>query len=155
MRARLLVLAAVLAVAAIQLAREWGRAVAPRAGERESSRSAPPTLRVAPAPSPAAFGRDPFRFVVDEPAARATRAIAETVAPSPSRAPAPARVRLFGLVRRAGILRAALVVDGEVVLASPGDTVAGVLVLALDEEEGARVRGPEGLETTLALPEEP
>ena len=61
----------------------------------------------------------------------------------------------MGLVRRAGVLRAALVVDGEVVLASAGDTVGGFRVLSLDEEGGVRLRDPEGLEATLALPEEP
>ena len=64
-------------------------------------------------------------------------------------------MRLVGLVRRAGLLRAALAVDGEVLLASPGDVVAGFRVLSLDEEAGVRVRSPEGLETTLALPAEP
>jgi hypothetical protein len=60
-----------------------------------------------------------------------------------------------GLVRSAGGLRAVLVVDGEVVLASAGDTVAGFRVLSLDEDKGVRVRDGEGLEAVLTLPEEP
>jgi hypothetical protein len=60
-----------------------------------------------------------------------------------------------GLVRRAGVLRAALVVDGEVVLASAGETIGGFRVVSLDEEGGVRLRDPEGLEATLALPDEP
>jgi hypothetical protein len=47
------------------------------------------------------------------------------------------------------------VVDGEIVLASAGDTIGGFRVLSLDEEKGVRVRDPEGLEAVLTLPEEP
>jgi hypothetical protein len=64
-------------------------------------------------------------------------------------------VRLVGLVRRPGGLKAALAVNGEVVLASAGDTISGFQVLSLDEERGVRVRDPEGVEATLLLPEEP
>jgi hypothetical protein len=48
-----------------------------------------------------------------------------------------------------------LIVDGEVVLASAGDTVGGFRVVSLDEEVGVAIRDPEGLEVTLALPEGP
>jgi hypothetical protein len=154
MRARLVVLAAVLAVAAVQLSRESGRAVAPLPGE-ESPRTAPAASRLAPPSPPARFDRDPFRFADEESATHANRAGAPAAPLPSSPEPAPARVRLVGLVRRAGLLRAALMVDGLMVLASPGDTVGGFHVLTLDEEGGVRVRGPEGLEVTLALPEEP
>jgi hypothetical protein len=46
---------------------------------------------------------------------------------------------------------AALAVDGDVVLAGPGETVAGVTVVALDEES-VRVRRADGGEETLVLP---
>ncbi len=66
-------------------------------------------------------------------------------------APPPAGPRLVGLVRRAGRLMAALSVDGEVELAGPGDSAAGVTVLSVGEE-GVRVRCADGSEQTLALP---
>ncbi len=152
MRARLVVLAVVLGVLAIQLSREASRAVAP--APRPSQES---VFRVAPAERtatpPATLARDPFRFA-DEGAVAPTPTALAT--PRPFEEPAaPARVRLVGLVRRAGMLRAALVVDGEVVLASVGDTVSGFRVLSLDEDAGIRVRDPQGLESTFTLPEEP
>ena len=92
-------------------------------------------FRFADEPRPAAHG---------EPAA--ARVDGERAA-----APAPAGPRLVGLVRRAGRLMAALSVDGEVELAGPGDSAAGVTVLSVGEE-GVRVRRADGSEQTLALP---
>jgi hypothetical protein len=46
---------------------------------------------------------------------------------------------------------AALSVDGEVELAGPGDSAAGVTVLSVGEE-GVRVRRADGSEQTLTLP---
>jgi hypothetical protein len=63
----------------------------------------------------------------------------------------PEGPRLVGLVTRAGRLTAALAVDGEVVLAGPGETAAGVTVVAVNEE-GVRIRRADGTEETLALP---
>lgn len=155
MKARLVVLAVVLGVLALQLSRESGRAVAP--APRPSRE---PVFGVAPAArtvSPAPLARDPFHFVDEEAIATTRRPALTALAPPllPLEEPAaPARVRLVGLVRRAGVLQAALVVDGGVTLASAGDTVSGFRVLSLDEDEGVRVRDPQGLETTLTLPEE-
>ena len=156
MRARLVVLAAVLAIAGIQLSRESGRAVAPPPGETPTTSPVSPPQE-APSPSSPTLTRDPFRFAGDEPGPRAGRppAAPRPVAAAPSPEPPPARVRLVGLVRRPGGLKAALAVNGEVVLASAGDTISGFQVLSLDEERGVRVRDPEGLEATLLLPEEP
>lgn len=154
MRPRLVILAAVLVIAAVQLSRESGRAVAPVPREGENTASATPAPRLAPAPPAVTFSRDPFRFADQEPVAPERRAHSGRVVP-PTPEPAPARVRLEGLVRRAGVLRAALVVDGELALASAGDMVGGFRVLSLDEDGGVRVRDPEGVEATLALPEEP
>lgn len=155
MRGRLVVLAAALVIALIQLSRESGRAVAPLPGEPDQGPFATPAPPQAPAPpSPLPF-RDPFRFLNEEPLARPSPSPANLVARPPSPEPAPARARLVGLVRSAGGLRAVLVLDGEVVLASAGDTVGGFRVLSLDEDKGVQVRDPEGLEAVLALPEEP
>ena len=65
--------------------------------------------------------------------------------------PTTAGPRLVGLVRRAGRLVAALAADGEVELAGPGERAAGVTVLAVNEE-GVRIRRPDGSEETLLLP---
>lgn len=155
MRARLVILAAVVVVAAVQFSREPGRAVAPVPREPAPTVSATAAPHLAPAPPASTLTRDPFRFADQEPVGRASRAPSGSLAAPPSPEPAAARVRLVGLVRRAGVLRAALIVDGEVVLASAGDTVGGFRVVSLDEEVGVAIRDPEGLEVTLALPEGP
>ncbi len=155
MRTRLVVLAAALVFAVIQLSRESGRAVAPLPGEPDQRSFATPAAPKVPvSPSPMPF-RDPFRFLDEEPLARPSPGPANLVARPPSPEPAPARSRLVGLVRSAGGLRAVLVLDGEVVLASAGDSVGGFRVLSLDEDEGVRIRDPEGLEAVLALPDQP
>jgi len=59
-------------------------------------------------------------------------------------------VRLIGLVRAEGGLRAALSVMGEVVVSAPGDEVSGYTVVSVDEE-GVRVRAPDGTEMSLAI----
>jgi len=115
------------------------RAPLPRA---ERPTAAPPTL-----PPPA---RDVFRYADDEAApqssspARAAAVIPETTPPPP-----PA-VRLIGLVRAEGGLRAALSVMGEVVVSAPGDEVSGYTVVSVDDE-GVRVRAPDGTEMSLAI----
>jgi hypothetical protein len=53
-------------------------------------------------------------------------------------------------VRRAGRLVAAFAADGEVVLAGPGETAAGVTVISVDED-GVRIRRADGSEDTLVL----
>jgi hypothetical protein len=59
-------------------------------------------------------------------------------------------VRLVGLLWRTGRLVAALSLDGEVELAAPGETAAGVTVVAV-AEDGVRVRRPDGSERLLVL----
>ena len=116
-----------------------------------------------PAPRPAellpvevAFPRrDVFRYAdgpAREPAAvgaaaSASAALPRRAEPVPTPPPGP---RLVGLVRRGGRLVAALALAGEVELAGPGESAAGVTVLGVDED-GARVRRPDGSETTLRL----
>ncbi len=151
MRPRVLVAAlGIVALAALALGRVPNR------------RPATPTGRLAPAPRaeetpPAPRVVDPegirdlFRFADESPRtpegpARA-RAQAQD-APPPTPPPGP---RLVGLVSRGGRMVAALAGDGEVVLAGPGETAAGVTVLAVDEE-GVRIRRADGSEETLVLP---
>jgi hypothetical protein len=104
----------------------------------------------APPVDPAGI-RDVFRFADESwPVGRREPATAR-VEGQGAAAPEPAGPRLVGLVRRAGRLMAALSDDGEVELAGPGDSVAGITVLSVGED-GVRVRRADGSEQTLALP---
>jgi hypothetical protein len=94
--------------------------------------------------------RDVFRFA-DEPPLVLHGEPAARVEAERAAADAPDGPHLVGLVRRAGRLMAALSVDGEVELAGPGDSAAGVTVLSVDEE-GVRVRRADGSEQALPLP---
>jgi hypothetical protein len=82
----------------------------------------------------------------------ATRAV--TTAPLPSVAPpepSPSPlVRLVGLVRRGAQTRAALAVAGATVVLAAGESAAGYTVVTIDEDEGVRVRTPDG--SSIVLP---
>jgi hypothetical protein len=151
MRARLLLLAVVLGTVAFQLSRGSGHAVAPLAPEVLPVGTQKPTPRaVRPLP-----GRDPFRFAREKADPDERReAAAESPETRPLPTPEPPRVRFVGLVRRQGQLRAALVVDGTLALAAPGETLGGFRLLSI-EGEAVRVSDSKGQEMTLLLPEEP
>jgi len=114
----------------------------------------------APAPSKAApplpplvleSVRDSFRYG-DVPALPAPLRPRPTVAPPKAATPPPEPAfRLVGVVRREGRLRAAISLGGEVVLLAPGESAGGVTVLAV-QEDGVRLRGPDGREQVLPLP---
>lgn len=121
-------------------------APAPARGARGMSAEA---RQAGPEIDPASI-RDVFRFVDAPPVAPRPRD------PDPAPAvtgsvPVPDPVRLVGLVRRQGRLLAAFAVDGDVVLAGPGETVGGVTVLEVGED-AVRVRRRDGVEQRLALP---
>ena len=118
---------------------------------------APPPREVArpeettpPEPLAALPARDIFRYAqpAPPPSSRLS-AGAQTKPPAPSAAP----VRLIGLVRRGGRLCAALAIAGEIDLAGAGETAGGVAVLSVDEDQGVRVRLPDGHELLLPLPQ--
>jgi len=143
-------------LAALALA---GRFTGPAAAPPDLGPSASPT---APASPPAADSpggdegpqptRDPFHYA-DEPALRAGPRGGPPPALTPSPTPSPERaVRLVGLVRRPGGLRAAVAIAGEVVVLRPGESAGGWTLVALDED-GARLRGPDGREEALSFPE--
>ena len=152
MRPRLLVSAAVL-LAAFALAGRW---TGPAAAPPDLRPSASPTTLASPPAADPANGeekprptRDPFHYA-DEPAPRTeTRGgpLPPALTPSPER-----EVRLVGLVRRPGGLRAAVAIAGEVVILRPGESSGGWTLVALDED-GARLRGPDGREEALTFPE--
>jgi hypothetical protein len=144
--------AALVLVALVALALGRGRTLSP--GPLPVDRpAAPPGAAAVPSPpvDPASL-RDVFRFA-DEGAPRAHpesgRALREG-AREPVLAKAPAGPRLVGLVRRAGRLVAAFAADGEVVLAGPGETAGGVIVISVNED-GVRIRRADGSEDTLVL----
>jgi len=121
----------------------------------------PPVARSpSPPPSPAAplapsrSSRDPFRFADEgsgERGGEAARGSSEArVAPSPSPTPDPGP-RLVGVVRRGTRTVAALSDGGEVELAGPGETAAGVVVVSIGDD-GVRIRRSDGTEAFLPLP---
>ncbi|HSD27741.1 MAG TPA: hypothetical protein VLL75_10595 [Vicinamibacteria bacterium] len=150
MRSRVLLAAlGIVALAALALGRGPARRPAPSGARR-------PTAPRAEAPSPAHSVVDPeairdlFHFEEEYLPQEETPAPAGTQARDVPPEPPPGP-RLVGLVSRGGRRLAALAAEGEVVLAGPGDTAAGVTVLAVDDE-GVRIRRADGGEETLVLP---
>jgi len=114
----------------------------------------PLTLPAVAAESPL-LQRNPFRYV-DERRSLPGGALGGTrasplVSPLTSpQLPSPAPVSLVGLVRQAGEVRAALSIEGQVEIAAVGDEVSGYRVLSIDDESSVRLRGPDGVERTIA-----
>lgn len=73
-------------------------------------------------------------------------AAAATIAPPP---PPPA-VRLVGLLRRGAQIKAALAITGETYVLASGESAAGYTVVGIDEDEGVRVKMPDGSTIVLA-----
>jgi hypothetical protein len=144
---RAVLLLVALAVASVALVARRQGPPATAASGPGSSPPAPAQRRAAPAPDPAAI-RDVFRFVEPKPAVPRPRPTAPAVALA---TPTPEPFRLVGLVRRQGKLLAAFSLEGEVVLAGPGDDVAGVTLIEVGEE-GVRIRRRDGSEGRLSLP---
>ena len=150
MRARVLVLAAAIAVVAVYLLRDAGSGASDRPAEAPRLVPPPPTLP-APPVVPLRPTRNVFAYAD---AARPAPAPRPTVVPAPAPlgpAPSPSpAVRLVGLVRRGGQLKAALAIAGETLLLGAGESAAGYTVTSIDEDEGVRVRGPDGVTLQLA-----
>jgi len=148
-RAQLLLAALALAAAALVMA-QWPRSPeAAAAAPSSGARSPRPAAGGAEAPVDPATIRDVFRFVERPVPAAARPAPRPAVSAVPS--PGPELPKLVGLVRRQGRLLAAFSGNGEVVLAGPGDTAAGVTVLDVSED-GVRVRLKDGSEEILRVP---
>jgi len=150
-RTRVLVAAlGIVALAALALGRApSGRPTTPAGRGAARPRVEAPS-RAPRAVDPGAI-RDLFRFA-DAPARSPEGAGREKARAQAARIAAPPPgPRLVGLVSRGGRMVAALAADGEVVLAGPGETAAGVTVLAVDEG-GVRIRRPDGTEEVLELP---
>jgi hypothetical protein len=131
----------------------------PDAVERE------PRPRFVPsAPAPIAPpARDVFRYVgadddgatsplqpEDVPPPSAPPSLADAAPAAPALPEGP---RLVGIVRQAGVVKAAVAVSGEIAVLREGESVGGYTVLAIDEDEGVRLRDAAGTTLTLsALP---
>lgn len=154
MRARVLLVSAATAIVVAYLLRTVG-------GSGPSDRPVPPVRVPAPLTTPGepSVLPAPLRNVFEyaEGAPRPTPLVAPVAvapmapamreaAPGPSATPA---VRLVGLLRRGAQLKVALAVAGETMVLAPGESAGGYTVLSIDEEEGVRVRTPEG--TTVVL----
>jgi hypothetical protein len=139
-------------VAALGVARGVGRGVAARPAPPVVPHPAP---EVAPSSSPTPVDlealRDVFRFGrAPRPERRDVEAVPPPAAGAATPGPSPGP-RLVGLVRRAGRLVAALAIDGDVVLAGPGETKGGVTILSVGEDL-VRIRHADGREEDLGLP---
>jgi hypothetical protein len=104
---------------------------------------------LAPEPSRNLFeygfqGRPPKASLIPE-----LRERGRTTAPEASRAAPP--LRLIGVVHRGGDILAAVSILDEVVTLAPGEASSGYTLLAIDEDLGARFRGPSGDEFTASL----
>ena len=164
MNARLLAAAVGLLVLGALLLRGSGRGAAWTPFPPAPARPGLVTPRPARPPRAEATPREPSRNLfqyadgaaagpasVPPAAAMAPRA-RQSASPAPPAVLTPAPLRVAGLVRRGGELKAALVVDGEMLLAGKGERAGGYTVLAVDDEAGVRLRGPDGRETVLPPP---
>ena len=157
MKTRVLVVAVAAALAAAYLFRDAG-------GSGAADRPPPPTRAAPPAPAgpppdvpPGAPLRNVFEYAdaaTTEPEAAPEPVPGPATASNPYEAAAPAPepsplVRWIGLVRRGGQTRAALAIAGETVVLAPGESAGGFTVDSIDEDEGVRLRAPDG--TTVVL----
>lgn len=155
-RTRLLLALAGIALLAALLTRGVAPALSPAAGQAGPAPTplpgahVPPEAHVPPGGSPPSLpSRNPFRYA--EEAKSGVRLAPRPVAAPTAAPPAPPPIRFVGLVTREGNVRAALALLGDVLVAGPGEEVAGYRVLAIDEETGVRVRTPDGREILLRL----
>lgn len=77
------------------------------------------------------------------PGANVSRVTPPPVVEAPAPSPSPL-VRLVGLLRRGGQTRAALAIAGETVVLAAGESADGYTVISIDEDEGVRLRAPDG-----------
>jgi hypothetical protein len=150
------ILAVGLLLAAVVLAGRADRPSAAPSDPRPSAAAPAPTFTAEPSGRAGEAAdrplRDLFRYADEVPAVGPARVVAAAPRPPAPTASPEAPVRLVGIVRQSGGLRAALAIRGEVVLLRPGEAAEGWTLVALGETE-ARLRGPDGHEETVPLPE--
>ena len=152
MRGRVIAAAAVAAVLAFYLLWE-AVGPGPSSGGPDAARTRPPvTLAGDPSAAPSPSPRNVFEYVsaASRPAAPPpSMAVAPVASAAMASSPAPPPVRLVGLLRRAGQVKAALALMGETVVLASGESAGGYTVVAIDDDEGVRVRTPDGITIVL------
>ena len=156
MRGRVLVVTAVAAATVLYLIRAAGGPDGSSAAP-DSVRTAAPRRAVAePVATPSSPVRNVFEYAEASVRAAGPPPTARSVAPSvvsePSLPvpPPPPTVRLVGLLRRGSHLKAALAITGETYVLGSGESAAGYTVVGIDEDEGVRVKMPDGSTIVLA-----
>ena len=154
MRARVLAVTAVVAAVGfylLQLAGGPDRS----SSSPESSRAPATALAVSPPPAaPSGSLRNVFEYA--DAGVQAAGPPARLAPPPPIAvaraipAPAPQPVRLVGLLRRGAQLKAALSITGETHVLAAGESAGGYTVVGIDEDEGVRVKTPDGSTIVLA-----
>jgi hypothetical protein len=154
MRARLLAVTAVAAAVGFYLLQLAGGPDNPSSSP-ESSRAPAPAMAVSqPAAAPSASLRNVFEYA--DAGVQAAGPPARLAPPPPIAvasaipAPAPVLVRLVGLLRRGAQVRAALSIAGETHVLASGESAGGYTVVGIDEDEGVRVKTPDGSTIVLA-----
>lgn len=161
MRVRVLAVSAVAALVVVYLLRTLGGSDAiDRPAERAR---VPRAVRGASEPAGVAAPSPRNVFEYSDAAIRPTAAVPNVAAVAPRAAPviqppqpAPSPlVRLVGLLRRGGQTRAALAVAGDTIVLAAGESASGYTVVSIDEDEGVRLRTPDGSTIVLvAAPEQ-
>lgn len=151
MKSRLLLGLALLGLLVLLATRGIGRVVVPIEKAPARPVSSPPGAPEAPRPVALDAVRDPFRYADAPTAAAPVRPFRIVPAPPVPPPPSEPAFRLVGVIRRDGRLCAALAIGGDVVLLAPGESSGGVTVLAV-QEDGVRLRGPDGRDEVVALP---
>jgi hypothetical protein len=148
MKGRVPALGLLLALCAVFLTRGAGPGPAQAPAETVPIDAAVATEPAAaiPALEPA---RDPFRYLEEPAPLRADLPAPQALKEQVAVAPTPPPLRLLGFVRRGESLLAALSIYGVVVTAGVGESAESHLVLAIDEDAGVRLRGPDGAEVVL------
>lgn len=154
MRTRVLVTAAVTAAAGFYLLWELGGPGGSSSAPDIARETAPVRAMAEPLASPSSSLRNVFEYAdaavraAGPPARLAPLAPAATATIAPP--PPPPAVRLVGLLRRGAQLKAALAITGETYVLASGESAAGYTVVGIDEDEGVRVKMPDGSTIVLA-----
>jgi hypothetical protein len=115
------------------------------------SASAAPRLREPEAPQSRPT-RNLFEYEVERAPQPVPVATPRPIVPVSSPPPTPPPLKLVGIVVQGGEARAALSCNGDVVVLRVGGELAGYAVLAIDEDEGVRLRDSSGEEIRLEPP---
>lgn len=122
----------------------------PTSAARMPQRS-PLAVEPSASPDPPPSTRNPFVYDGDSSSLRGDAAMAQQApALAPPDPPVPEPVHFVGFVRRAGGLQVALSIEGQIEVVAAGEEASGYRILSVDEESGVQIRGPDGLERTLA-----